>query len=82
WGGSLPFTLTRGSERSLWTGVNIQELPKTFREAVEVWRDLDIPYLWIKSSRIFQDNDDLSDWHREAASMRQVHASALCNIAA
>ncbi|KAH7377669.1 hypothetical protein BKA66DRAFT_153761 [Pyrenochaeta sp. MPI-SDFR-AT-0127] len=26
--------------------------------------------------------DDLSDWHTEAASMRQVYASALCNIAA
>ncbi|KAF1840077.1 HET-domain-containing protein [Cucurbitaria berberidis CBS 394.84] len=80
WGGLQPVTLTRGSEQTLRGGINIRDLPKTFREAIYVCRKLDIPYLWIDSLCIFQ--DDLTDWHAEAASMRQVYASAVCNIAA
>jgi hypothetical protein len=80
WGASQPLKLTRDSEQSLRDGVDISTLPKTFRHAIEVCRQLEIAYLWIDSMCIFQDN--LTDWHSQAASMRQVYASALCNIAA
>lgn len=40
--------------------IPLETLPKTFREAVQVCRKLDIPYLWIDSLCIIQDSK--SDW--------------------
>jgi hypothetical protein len=56
------------------------ELPKTFQDAVRVTRELSIPYLWIDSLCIVQ--DDTEDWNREAPRMEDVYASAYCTIAA
>ena len=75
-----PITLTSQSEELLRTGIRIRDLPKTFKDAVFVCLKLNIRYLWIDSMCIFQ--DDLSDWHAQAAMMRQVYASASANIAA
>lgn len=80
WGGLQPLQLTHGSEQALRDGVRISTLPKTFRDAINICRRLDVGYLWIDSLCIFQ--DDLADWHAQAASMGRVYASASCNIAA
>ncbi|CAO2652046.1 Nn.00g003290.m01.CDS01 [Neocucurbitaria sp. VM-36] len=80
WGGLQPIMFARKSEQSLRNGIYFRDLPKTFREAIDLCRVLDIAYLWIDSMCIFQ--DDLKDWHAEAASMCQVYSAALCNIAA
>jgi hypothetical protein len=80
WGDSQPLKLTRKSELVFRDGVDINILPKTFQHAIEVCRQMDIPYIWIDSMCIFQ--DDLTDWHAQARTMRQVYSLALCNIAA
>jgi hypothetical protein len=59
---------------------SISGLPKTFRDAVKVTRELRIPYLWIDSVCIIQYNDE--DWQRESGRMEAVYASAYCTIAA
>ncbi|KAH8731712.1 heterokaryon incompatibility protein-domain-containing protein [Phaeosphaeriaceae sp. PMI808] len=56
------------------------ELPKTFRDAVRVTRELGIQYLWIDSLCIIQWNTE--DWKHEADRMEGVYASAYCTIAA
>jgi len=55
---------------------------KTFREAVDVTRRLGIPYLWIDSLCILQDEDDRSDWKSEAPKMSSVYNSATITISA
>lgn len=80
WGGSQPTILTTNTEASLRAGISIGSLPKTFREAIEVCRKFGIRYIWIDSVCIRQ--DDLDDWHREAATMRKVYSRAIFNIAA
>jgi hypothetical protein len=80
WGNSKPLRPTRDTEKSLRDGFPIDRLPATFQHSIEVSRQMDISYLWINSLCIFQ--DDLADWHTQAASMREVYAFALCNIAA
>lgn len=55
-------------------------LPLNFQEAIKVARALKIPYLWIDSLCIVQ--DDLADWEREAGRMGQVFSNAYCTIAA
>lgn len=59
WGGLQPIRLTRESEQSLRDGISLHDLPKTFREAIELCQTFDISYLWIDSMCIFQ--DDLKD---------------------
>ncbi len=55
-------------------------LPKTFQDAVDIARNLQVPYLWIDTFCILQDSKE--DWEREAASMAKVYNKALCTIAA
>lgn len=59
---------------------SFSELPKTFKDAVKVTRELDIQYLWIDSLCIIQ--GDWKDWEYEAKRMEDVFASAYCTIAA
>jgi hypothetical protein len=47
------------------TSISLQALPKTFREAVLVCRKLNIPFLWIDSLCIVQ--DDKRDWEFHAS---------------
>lgn len=58
----------------------LSELPKTFRDAIRVTRELGIQYLWIDSLCIIQNNPN--DWEHEAKRMEGVYASAYCTIAA
>ncbi|KAH0531283.1 hypothetical protein TsFJ059_000137 [Trichoderma semiorbis] len=55
-------------------------LPKTFQDAVTVTRSLGIPYLWIDSLCIIQ--EDEKDWESEAARMEEVFSFAYFTIAA
>ncbi|KAF2452684.1 heterokaryon incompatibility protein-domain-containing protein, partial [Lineolata rhizophorae] len=61
-------------------GFSFSELPKTFRDAVHVTRELGFQYLWIDSLCIVQWNQE--DWKYEAKRMESVFASAYCTIAA
>lgn len=58
----------------------LDDLPKTFQDAVKVTRELGIQYLWIDSLCIIQGNG--GDWDDESKKMEQVFASAYCTVAA
>jgi len=58
------------------------ELPETFRDAVQVTRELGIRYLWIDSLCIIQDKHDCRDWYHEANLMDKVYLHSYCNISA
>jgi hypothetical protein len=55
-------------------------MPKTFRDAIMVTKELGIQYIWIDSLCIIQDS--ASDWAYEAARMASVYIGALFTIAA
>ncbi|KAG9496171.1 hypothetical protein J7337_012752 [Fusarium musae] len=61
-------------------GARIQQLPKTFREAITVARRFSIRYLWIDSLCIIQDSPE--DWARESLQMHLVYANSACTISA
>ncbi|KAK0672908.1 heterokaryon incompatibility protein-domain-containing protein [Cercophora samala] len=76
WGaGGTPFMTTRGT-LALHTnrGIEISELPQTFRDAVVLVASLGLRYLWIDSLCILQ--DDAQDWAREAAQMADIYRYA------
>jgi len=61
-------------------GFSINDLPRTFQDAIRVTRELGQQYLWIDSLCILQ--DDKEDWERESILMEDVFSSAYCVIAA
>lgn len=53
-------------------------MPKTFRDAIIVARQLDLRYLWIDSLCIIQDSAD--DWSKESAEMGRICQQASITI--
>lgn len=80
WGQSHRITTTTDNIESHKRGIPIDELPKTFRDAILLAQDLDIPYVWIDSLCIVQ--DDPEDWENEASRMGEVYANAYLTVAA
>jgi hypothetical protein len=80
WGGILETETTKGNMRSHMEGIFIRDLPKCFREAVQLCQKLKIRYLWIDALCIIQ--DDPVDWDREASRMDAVYENAELVISA
>ncbi|KAF5597145.1 serine threonine kinase [Fusarium pseudocircinatum] len=80
WGGSTSLSTLTDNIDKFRSEIPHDQLPLNFQEAIRVTRALKIPYLWIDSLCIIQ--DDPEDWRREAARMGQVFSNAYCTIAA
>lgn len=80
WGSSQPLTLNSATFDELHQGVLVNKLPQSFQDAIWVAHQLGIPYLWIDSLCIVQ--DDPGDWARESSKMSEVYGNAHLTIAA
>lgn len=80
WGQSQVSKLTQQTKQRIEDGVPISELGKTFRDAIQVAREIGVPYIWIDSLCIIQ--DQLEDWLYEAPRMTDIYSGSLLNIAA
>ncbi|KAL8910426.1 MAG: hypothetical protein Q9171_004264 [Xanthocarpia ochracea] len=80
WGQTQPIKLTRESYESFQENIPFEALPKTFADAVHISLNLGVPFLWIDSLCIYQ--DDLGDWLMESAKMGDIYANGICNLAA
>jgi hypothetical protein len=78
------FCTTRKNYDHRLEGFSIDDLPKTFTDAVQVTRELGKQHLWIDALCIIQaiEGEDDVDWKNEAGNMEQVFGSAYCTIAA
>ena len=70
----------RANLDKLERGIGIQELDRTFRDAVIVTHQLGIRYLWIDALCIVQDNRE--DFMKEVRDMDRIFSNAYCTIAA
>lgn len=59
-----------------------RDLSKTFQDAVDICRRLDIDYLWIDSLCIIQNSKDGRDWKEQSVQMADIYGNALITIAA
>ncbi|KXJ95175.1 heterokaryon incompatibility protein-domain-containing protein [Microdochium bolleyi] len=81
WGGTVPHRLTTSNHAQLLgTGIALEKLGATFRDAVVIALKLGVSYLWIDSLCIIQDSRD--DWMEQSVQMQQIYSSSYCNIAA
>ncbi|KAF4447661.1 hypothetical protein F53441_8807 [Fusarium austroafricanum] len=80
WGGAPSLRTLTNNIEEFRKEIPHDHLPLNFQEAIRVTRGLKIPYLWIDSLCIIQ--DDYKDWQQEASRMGQVFSNAYCTIAA
>lgn len=80
WGGATICKLEKDTLVQLKRGMNLEQLPKTFVDAIAVATYLRIRYIWIDSLTIVQDDEE--DWTRESSAMEQVYQNSFCNIGA
>jgi hypothetical protein len=80
WGGVVPLKLSQATLREFQQEIPWGRLPRTFKDAIEVARGLDLRFLWIDSLCIVQ--DDANDWRRESAMMASVYSRAYITLAA
>lgn len=79
WGKEELLTTTRDTLFERMRRINLQDLPQTFRDAVNITRWLGIRYLWIDSLCIIQ--DDKLDWEQQSAAMADIYSECYLNIA-
>lgn len=82
WGANMPesaktLITTLASHKK---AIDIEMLPQTFKDAIEITRKLGIFYLWIDSLCIIQDSKE--DWEVEAAAMGEVYSHGVVTITA
>lgn len=80
WGSTHTITTTKLTLEQRKQAISLADLPKTYRDAVLIARQLNIRWLWIDSLCIVQDDD--FEWRCEASKMADTYAGAYLTIAA
>ena len=79
WGGHSPVRTTRRTIQKHVDGLELDELPNLFQDAIKVTRALGIRYLWIDALCIIQ--DDRQDWEEQAISIGDIYQHSFATIA-
>ncbi|KAH8707291.1 hypothetical protein HC256_010568 [Beauveria bassiana] len=82
WGVTDSLKLTTENYGQLLNGISMSLLPKLYQDVVHIAHQLNVRYLWIDALCIIQQGDQLADWQREVALMRDVYSNSFCNISA
>jgi len=75
-----PLKTTRESLLDHLNGLPLDTMPQTFRDAVIISRNIGVPFLWIDSLCIVQDDEE--DWKKESQLMGDIYQRAYFTIAA
>jgi len=80
WGRNVPLITTQETLLIYQKEIVVESLPKTFRDAINLTRELGMEYLWIDSLCIIQDS--VEDWAQECSKMAGVYMRATLVVAA
>ncbi|KAI1658775.1 heterokaryon incompatibility protein-domain-containing protein [Daldinia decipiens] len=80
WGSFKPVITTSANYEDHRKGIQLQDLPSSFQDAVSVTRSFGFEFLWIDSLCIVQDSRE--DWERECPLMANIYSNATVTIAA
>ncbi|RSM15029.1 hypothetical protein CEP52_001063 [Fusarium oligoseptatum] len=80
WGGPQKAQTISTNVQDRYQSINLDDMPLTLRDAIRTCRELNLPYLWIDSMCIIQDDDD--DKAREINKMPEVYQGALVTLSA
>ena len=79
WGRTARFVTDSSNLTEREQGIDLTELPPTFRDAVVITRKLGYRYLWIDSLCIIQDSHQ--DWVHESGRMQDYYSLAVLTVA-
>ncbi|KAI6836604.1 hypothetical protein KC340_g12494 [Hortaea werneckii] len=74
WGGKDPAKTLRSNYQDRVRGISVAALPRTYRQAIHLARQLGVNHLWIDALCILQ--DDEGDWQRESSRMAKIYSGA------
>jgi hypothetical protein len=80
WGGRLPIMLSTENRAQFRDNIPWYTLPKSYQDAIIFTRKLRIPYIWIDSLCILQ--DDREDWRQQSAQMASIYQNSAITLAA
>ncbi|KAF1980018.1 HET-domain-containing protein [Bimuria novae-zelandiae CBS 107.79] len=80
WGEVQPIKTLKENIEPHKKEIRVEDLPRTFADAVNFVRRMGIRYIWIDSLCIVQ--DDTNDWEREAARMCDIYQNCVICIGA
>ena len=80
WGTGKGVRLHKGTLKSLRQGVGVEGLPKTYREAAWVAKELGYRYLWVDALCVMHDSEQ--ECLREIEMMGKIYGEATLNLAA
>ncbi|KAH6722757.1 heterokaryon incompatibility protein-domain-containing protein [Leptodontidium sp. MPI-SDFR-AT-0119] len=80
WGKKSLLVTVRSNINLHLTGIPWTSLPLTYQQAITFLRQMHIQFLWIDSLCIIQ--DDIDDWHAEAAKMASIYENSSITLAA
>ncbi|KAH7123999.1 heterokaryon incompatibility protein-domain-containing protein [Dendryphion nanum] len=78
WGLHIPLCLLSNNYSEFLKGINLDNLPATYRDAGMTTRELGAEFLWIDSLCIIQDSD--IDWSLESAKMHYIYRNSWLNL--
>ncbi|KAK3392488.1 putative heterokaryon incompatibility protein [Sordaria brevicollis] len=78
----VPTRLLTENYATFLNGFQLSQLPKTFRDAIEITRRMNFRFIWIDSLCIIQNSPGDEDWVQESAKMHQVYRNSALNLAA
>lgn len=83
WGKNNTALTTKANISQRQEGIDLESLPKTIRDAIQITRSIGERYLFVDALCIIQPTDgDTTDWQAEASRMGAYYENALCTIAA
>ncbi|KAH8780156.1 heterokaryon incompatibility protein-domain-containing protein, partial [Diaporthe sp. PMI_573] len=80
WGGLNLLQTRLATLAQYQDSISMDQLPKSFRDAITIARKLRIPFLWIDSLCIVQDSEQ--DWHHESGLMSSIYRNSMLTISA
>lgn len=80
WNADDFMTLLKGNLSALSISISLEQLPRTFADAIHITRELRMDYIWIDSLCIIQDDND--DWRQEITLMEYIYGGSYLNVAA
>lgn len=80
WGHQQPLATTLATYTQRQAGISWDDMPLTFKHAVEFTKQIGVRYLWIDSLCIIQDSTP--DWDTQAANMASIYRNSYLTIAA
>lgn len=80
WGSGVNFVLTKSNIGQLQHAIHVEDLPRSFQDAITITRQLGFRFLWIDAICIIQDSEE--DWARQSSLMGGIYRNGRLMISA